>query len=236
MAGPHAGREGKTAPWHFVDFGIFEGPDTAADRCPDGCVIEIIPTLVANIKASKSLKVETSSGSMQTFGVARQLRFLIHFLGDIHQPLHATTNADAGGNCVAVTGFAEPTQLHATWDIELVGLIEKQTTAATAGALLAEFKGDTVSAQTTDPQLIASESFVLAKNDIYAKAKPAAVPIIDHFVDVSPAHCELAPAAIRNISVDGPGSFDNAAAKAIVRSQLYKGGVRLARILDSLFE
>jgi hypothetical protein len=60
------------------------------------------------------------------------------------------------------------------------------------------------------------------------------VPTIDHFVQVSPQQCATqAPAAIQMASVDGPGSFDNAATKKVVREQLFKAGVRLAEILNN---
>jgi hypothetical protein len=52
------------------------------------------------------------------------LKFLIHLVGDAHQPLHAADRNDAGGNHVAVTFFDRPMSLHAVWD---VGIIEKRT-------------------------------------------------------------------------------------------------------------
>jgi hypothetical protein len=231
------GGKDKTAPWHFIDYGLFEGPDTAANRCTQGCVTDKISELIANIKGSKPLRVKTSAGQIQTFGVAKQLRFLVHFVGDLHQPLHTVTDADAGGNCVTTTGFDDSNELHAAWDVSLVRLIQKPTQAATAAALTTEFAGDTTSAQKTDPHQIASDSFALAKNDIYAKAKPAPVAVIDHFVDLTPQQCDSrAPKAIKDITVDAKASFDNDAARAIVRSQLFKAGVRLARILDDIFQ
>lgn len=82
--------KGATGPWHYIDYGLFEGSETTANRCTKGCVTQLIPRLIANIKASKSLKVQMS-GSTTLFDVSRQLRFLIHFFGDIHQPLHAVS-------------------------------------------------------------------------------------------------------------------------------------------------
>jgi hypothetical protein len=65
---------------------------------------------------------------------AEAIRYLVHFVGDMHQPLHAITNADNGGNCVAVKYFRhEPLlnalhperedyspNLHQIWDTEIV--------------------------------------------------------------------------------------------------------------------
>ncbi len=48
------------------------------------------------------------------------LRFLIHLVGDLHQPLHVGREEDLGGNKIAVTWFGKPTNLHAVWDNEMV--------------------------------------------------------------------------------------------------------------------
>ena len=47
------------------------------------------------------------------------LEFLIHFIGDITQPLHDEAEA-LGGNQIAVTWKGDPTNLHATWDTQMV--------------------------------------------------------------------------------------------------------------------
>jgi len=48
------------------------------------------------------------------------LRFLIHFIGDLHQPLHVGRDEDAGGNKIKVTWFGKPSNLHTVWDSELI--------------------------------------------------------------------------------------------------------------------
>jgi hypothetical protein len=117
---------GRTAPWHYINIGLFEGPRTTVDRCAAGCITQVISTLAAHIRAGESMTLREDSGT-RTFPVDQQLRFLAHFIGDVHQPLHASTNADAGGNCVAVTGFDGLFNLHAVWDISLVRLVRKRT-------------------------------------------------------------------------------------------------------------
>ena len=78
---------------------------------------------------------------------ADALRFLIHFVGDLHQPLHATTNNDQGGNCVPVAFFDTLPQLrnpqtesyapnlHGVWDTNILG---KATTGKTVDQVAAE--------------------------------------------------------------------------------------------------
>lgn len=48
------------------------------------------------------------------------LRFLIHFVGDLHQPLHVGREADQGGNKIKVNWFDRETNLHSVWDNSLV--------------------------------------------------------------------------------------------------------------------
>ena len=59
------------------------------------------------------------------------LRFIIHLVGDLHQPLHAGNGTDRGGNDVAVTFFGQPTNLHAVWDS---GMIDQEQLSFTETA------------------------------------------------------------------------------------------------------
>ncbi len=51
---------------------------------------------------------------------ALALRFIIHIVGDLHQPLHAGNGTDKGGNDVKVRFFRDDTNLHAVWDSGLI--------------------------------------------------------------------------------------------------------------------
>ncbi len=48
------------------------------------------------------------------------LRFTVHIIGDLHQPLHVGNGTDRGGNEFLVTFFGEVTNLHAVWDGKLI--------------------------------------------------------------------------------------------------------------------
>lgn len=48
------------------------------------------------------------------------LKFLVHFVGDIHQPLHVGTGLDRGGNDVKISWFNQQTNLHRVWDDLLI--------------------------------------------------------------------------------------------------------------------
>ena len=48
------------------------------------------------------------------------LKFLVHLVGDLHQPLHVGNGRDKGGNDVKVKWFGKSTNLHAVWDTKLI--------------------------------------------------------------------------------------------------------------------
>src|SRR5690606_32577021 len=48
------------------------------------------------------------------------LSFLVHFVGDIHQPLHVGRLDDHGGNSVKMDWYGEPMSLHAIWDSRMI--------------------------------------------------------------------------------------------------------------------
>jgi hypothetical protein len=69
---------------------------------------------------------------------SQEMAFLIHLVGDIHQPLHAAANADRGGNCVNLTqalthgdGSRATTELHAVWDVDEVLAVFRRLAAKT---------------------------------------------------------------------------------------------------------
>ena len=226
--------KGPTSPWHFVDIGLFEGPSNIDGRCPDGaCVSRKIDELLENLKTGKS--IEIAFKPPRTYDPPVELRFLVHFLGDIHQPLHCATNGDAGGNCLKEKGYRlKFPEVHAVWDTALVQEAIKKTPGNFAGSLINEFDGKLNVPEATTNQ-IAAESFEIATH-VYKVATPQ-VPIIDHFVEVTPGTCEKqAPPEINAITVDARASYDNAANLLIVRQQLYKGGVRLGKILNAIYD
>jgi nuclease S1 len=105
----------ESAPWHYVDIPFAAvGFDRERDCLNHtGCVVEAIEhfqRVLANKDASSEKRVEA-------------LKFLVHFVGDIHQPLHcAERNGDKGGNLCLVRwpGNPNPVRLHGVWDGNLV--------------------------------------------------------------------------------------------------------------------
>jgi hypothetical protein len=99
----------KAKPWHFISLDDNETYETAP-RSPDGDVVEAIG------RFTRVLQDPAAEGGKK----AEALRFLVHFVGDAHQPLHVGRRADFGGNAIKVTWFNESTNLHAVWDEKII--------------------------------------------------------------------------------------------------------------------
>ena len=97
----------KTAPpWHYVTLnGIIY------DHAPlEGDALEALNHFSAVLKDPNASRDDKQTA----------LRFVVHLVGDLHQPLHVGKCCDKGGNDVKVTWFGKPTNLHAVWDSQLV--------------------------------------------------------------------------------------------------------------------
>ncbi|MEO2280044.1 S1/P1 nuclease [Pseudoalteromonas pernae] len=77
---------------------------------------DIADAYSAVLTAIEVLSSPSSSAADQAF----YLKFLIHLVGDIHQPLHVGRSADRGGNKINVEFFGKVTNLHRLWDSQLI--------------------------------------------------------------------------------------------------------------------
>jgi S1/P1 Nuclease len=93
-----------TSPWHYIDICIQDRRSDLPGRCPGGaCVTAKLDEYANRLK----------EGNYDAWGAAGDLALLIHLVGDIHQPLHAATDADKGGNCIGVQSHPHARNLHA---------------------------------------------------------------------------------------------------------------------------
>ena len=192
----------ETRRWHFASIPIHpnagepSGYDFARDCPQDECVvakIEEFERVLADPQASQRQRLEA-------------LKYVVHFIGDVHQPLHASNNDDHGGYDVAVTFMSQQTNLHAVWNSGIIGTAVKGDERAYALRLagditLAERQqwsaGSAVS--------WANESYSIAVHMIYGK--------LPH-------------------SGTLPDSYETEALP-IVNQQLSRAGVRLAVVLNT---
>lgn len=192
--------------WHFEDLPYEAGAAGKPSKDPN--VVTEIQLLTAALSAKK-LK------GIKSYDIA----WLEHLVGDVHQPLHATSrftknhpDGDAGGNFVAFCVKPCRDELHAYWDGLLGAKLSIKTISATGDQLLAESKPD--GTDVTDPTVWANESFELAKSAVYV------TPISD---DNDP-DVKISPR---------PDDAYAAKVKEIARARVLLAGYRLANLLNT---
>jgi S1/P1 Nuclease len=107
-------------PWHYIDIPRDAPRAPLSKYCGDsGCVTQAIAEQLAILKDPHADPQKRADA----------LRYLVHFVGDLHMPLHASTNNDEGGNCVPVGYFRRvplgrnhsfSPNLHSLWDTTIV--------------------------------------------------------------------------------------------------------------------
>ena len=99
-----------SGPWHYVNVPISE-PHYDARFCPKGgCVVSKIGDFRKVLADRDAPRAERQ----------KALRFLVHFVQDMHQPLHVGDNKDRGGNGTQVRFFGKGSNLHRVWDSGLL--------------------------------------------------------------------------------------------------------------------
>jgi hypothetical protein len=186
-----------TGPWHYVDIPLrAPGYDRRRDCERGDCVVAQIEDevrLLGDRRANDRARGEA-------------LRFLIHFVADVHQPLHAADDDDRGGNQVHVSIGRERATLHKVWDVDVV-----EGLGLDVGAVTGSLARDVTAAQrkawqSGTPAAWATEAHTIARDQIY--------PPLD---------------GRRNLRL--PRDYADQQT-AITRMQLTKAGLRLAWLLN----
>lgn len=138
-----------TAPWHYVNI-------------PDGESYRATPfteprDIIEALQLQERILADTARPADER---ARALKLLVHFIADVHQPMHVGRAEDRGGNLVQVRWFGEPTNLHTVWDSHL---LDHQGLSYTEYVALLDFASaaDIAEWQRSDYVVWASESMAL---------------------------------------------------------------------------
>jgi hypothetical protein len=198
----------ETYNWHFVDIPYGNATYDAARDCAP---TEKGDCVIAEIERARHVLGDTAQPAIQR---SEALKYLVHFVGDMHQPLHAIDNHDRGGNDVHVSGDTpRPTNLHAMWD---TGILQRRglTENAYAQFLIDELQAHPLPASENRVNVIrwAEDSHRVGAADVYHYPEFA--------VDRSPTG---------NINLDDEYVKR---AKADIDRQLQLGGVHLAALLN----
>ena len=146
------------------------------------------------------------------------LKFLLHFVGDVHQPLHAADHHDSGGNAVAVLYARRtvPDKLHGYWDVHLVKALgsDPKMVAAALNKTITKEQARQWSQGT--PSDWAEESFRQARAVVYDFNG------VGTFVDE------------QGHTGERLNALYDSRALPVVKEQLSKAGVRLAATLNAM--
>jgi len=218
-----------TRDWHFIDVPI-TAPFATTGLCPQhACVVDQIQEMCRRLRTNATGFALAAPPVPPRPMASQELAFLIHFVGDIHQPLHAATDGDRGGNCVNLKPPIEhpdgstTTDLHAFWDVdEVLAVIARQggDEAKTAAALFQQFKSDTPVPQKSVGEW-AREANQLARTQVYTKL---ALP--SHTAQAGRCASNIAPLTIRATYV--------ADTVSTAERQLLRAGIRLSNVLNAI--
>lgn len=207
----------ETHNWHFVDLEI-AGPDlvtacfgepglgghVASNGPAEDCIVDKINEFTAELKSASTSATERRMA----------LQFILHFVGDIHQPLHSSDENDQGGNAKKVSAANLGSgSLHGFWDTQFV-MVQSASETDLANQLIARITSTEQSQWSSGTASDwALESFDVSKAHTYGL-----LPKPD-----STGHYSLPESYVTD-------------ATAVVAEQLSKAGVRLAFVLNNALQ
>lgn len=225
--------ERKNGPWHYIDIPRGAPRRPLEAYCGDeGCVTRAITEEAALLKDKNADAAKRADA----------LRYIIHFVGDMHQPLHSTTNADEGGNCVPVKYFRRPPRerghgyspnLHSLWDTAIPERdMEGADPPEYAETLDQAFAADMERWQREGIHVEdwAWESHERAEKNVYDALAPK-IPIEPQVAVHSCADDNNIGARLLALHLTAGRAYQDQAAP-VVEEQIAKAGVRLAMILN----
>ena len=195
----------KTAtPWHYVTLnGIVY--DHAP---PEGDALEALAHFRAVLRDSKASLADKQLA----------LRFVVHLVGDLHQPLHVGKCCDKGGNDVKLTWFGKSTNLHAVWDSAIVDDEQLSFTEMAAKLERHASSQDVLDWWDINPRDWVSES-AQYREQIYANIPPVKKP-----------DRKTKGVALPDLSYDYVYKFT-----PLMERRLSQAGVRLAAYLNDIY-
>jgi hypothetical protein len=134
------------------------------------------------------------------------LKMLVHFMGDLHQPLHTGRGEDKGGNDIQVRWFGDGSNLHRVWDSEMIDSYDMSYTEMASNTLkISEVQRKAIVAGSFEDWMYESKKL---SERVYASAEVGEKLSYRYMYDWFP----------------------------VVREQLQKGGIRLAQVLNEIYK
>jgi hypothetical protein len=189
----------KTSSWHYINTPLGLNYEEFSKTVKAQGATNVYGAL---LKCEDDLKSTTTTFQQKTDA----LKFLIHFVGDMHQPMHVSRAEDKGGNSIQLQFDGKGTNLHSLWDSGLInkkGETFEQMAVGYDQATPAQIK----QWQSTDPMQWAYESYQISTK-LYAEAEKDNKPGDAYFQQYLP----------------------------IVQQRIEMAGIRLAGILNDIFK
>ncbi|RIV34195.1 S1/P1 Nuclease [Flagellimonas lutimaris] len=184
----------KYSAWHYVNYPLGENYKDS-EKSEYGDIVMAIEECIAKVKDKNNSRED------RVF----HLKMLIHLIGDLHQPMHASREEDKGGNDIQVQWFGQGSNLHKVWDKNLI-----DSYGMTYTELASELNG--VSRQ---------------------KRKEIQSGSIYDWVDESHKICDQLYDSVEvGEKLGYRYSYDH---NNLLFQQLQKGGLRLAKVLNDVF-
>ncbi|AWG21090.1 S1/P1 Nuclease [Flavobacterium faecale] len=182
--------------WHYVNF---NGDKKYKEEPinPEGDVIQGIKTCIEKIRSKETTKEEKGFF----------LKMLIHFVGDLHMPLHAGNASDKGGNDVKVKWFGADSNLHRVWDSDMIDDYQMSYT-----------------------ELATNNDIMASKDEVKAMEQGT---LLDWVVESRQLALKLYSETHQDDKLGYKYMYQNF---PVAQDQLEKGGVRLALILNEVFK
>lgn len=220
-----AGGAPETLSWHYVDIDVTEPAYDRARDCPgDACVVEKLPQMeavLADAHAPAERRLEA-------------LKWVVHLVGDIHQPLHAAQRSDdKGGNTVRLTYYGDDANghmnLHALWDS---GVIDKEAGLVVGPHYSIDFAAARKEAKVLDAAITPDEAAYWASDVTPGGERRAAIDWADESHGLARSLVYGALPANKGADL---GDAYSAMAWPVVQIRLEQAGVRLAAVLNQSF-
>lgn len=200
----------KSDQWHYDNRPVCNASAPIASYCPDGqCASAALKSFEATLR--------DRSATIDQRNIA--LRYLVHVLGDIHQPLHVGDNGDAGGNKLNVSVDGKPPRnLHSWWDSGFLQQMMRGFSEQGYAAGLREwYQNDIADWQRGSEQDWMNESYAILTQHTYG--------------DLPGFRCGTPPAFVTPLS-----DAYVAQAQSQIARQLARAGARIALTLNRLFD
>jgi len=196
----------KTAtPWHYVTL--------------NGIIYDHAPPEGDALEALSHFRSVLQDPNASLADKQLALRFVVHLVGDLHQPLHVGKCCDKGGNDVKVSWFGKPTNLHAVWDSQLIDDEQLSFTELAAKLERHTSETDIISWWDINPRDWISESAEI-REQIYANIPSPA----------KPKDKKSKGEALPDLSYTYVYKFT-----PVVERRLQQAGVRLAAYLNDIY-